>query len=380
MPGYHNPVEIIFSETLQAGLMPLLNGHSYCLITTPGMVRRNIVSTCDNLGGHCLGLSTSVIPNPTQKTILRCIADLTGLDPDFLVALGGGSTLDTAKAVAALIREEDPEGWFRCYVFEGKAYPESFSPVPTIAIPTTSGTGSEVTMWGAVRDTNSGKKYAVSHRKLYPKHAVMVPSLTEPLAYEQSVFPALDALSHSFEAIWNKNANPISDNFAAGAIPYLKEGLDELAAFPVPPSTRRKLMRGSLLAGMAFSNTKTALAHSISYPLTGRFQLPHGLACSFTLPQLVLLHAPLAPERVQIILKAMGFPSPELLYDWFRGLFRRLGIKKYLHQYLSGHDWTPLADELIDGERSRNALMACDNRQAFEIFRKSLVEIDAELV
>ena len=127
----------------------------------------------------------------------------------------------------------------------------------------------------------------MSDEILYPKEAFYDPRLTLSLSRETTIHTALDALSHSFESIWNNNANPISTNYGLRSIEIILRDLPALAENLQSLELRTSIMQASMCAGLAFSNTQTALAHALSYPLTMRFGTPHGLACSFSLPLLL---------------------------------------------------------------------------------------------
>ena len=158
---------------------------------------------------------------------------------------------------------------------------------PIYAIPTTSGTSSELTHWATIWDNDAFIKHSLSDESLYPKEAIYDPNLTLSLPRETTIYTALDALSHSFESIWNNNANPISTHYALMAIEIILRDLVDLSANLDSLPLRTRIMQASIYAGLAFSNTQTALAHALSYPLTMKFGTPHGLACSFSLPLLL---------------------------------------------------------------------------------------------
>jgi phosphonate metabolism-associated iron-containing alcohol dehydrogenase len=156
-----------------------------------------------------------------------------------------------------------------------------------IAIPTTAGTGSEVTPWATIWDRAAGRKHSLHLSETWPETALVDPELMLTLPSAVTVQSALDALSHALEAIWNVNANPVSDTFAVAAARETMATLPALLAAPGDGTLRSRMALAALKAGLAFSNTRTALAHSISYEMTLRFGLPHGIACSFTLPMVL---------------------------------------------------------------------------------------------
>ena len=176
-------------------------------------------------------------------------------------------------------------------IYELINYKEEFEDiVPSIFLPTTHGTASEVTMWGTVWDMGEKKKYSISHLDLYPKIAILDGNLTLSLPMDFSIITVMDALSHSFESIWNKKANPISTDFAILAICSILKNVKSLKKSPSKLSVRNNLLSASTTAGLAFSNTTTAAAHSMSYPLTIHYDIPHGVASSISLIQLLELN------------------------------------------------------------------------------------------
>ena len=356
---YHNPVEIIFGVGQVSKLSLSVGNLKAVLITTPGFTKRGTVDYLRKLLGKSLvAVFDRVRINPTFYSIKTAFNDLCAFKYDLIVVLGGGSSIDTAKAVAAM-NSSGREGWLEDHVKHGAPFPERFHPKPIIAIPTTAGTGSEVTMWATVWDMEEKKKHSISHYFLYPQKAILDPELTLSLPERETIYSGLDALSHAMEAVWNKNHNPISDTFALQAIslvydhlPFLKNDLANL-------DSRTSLLHASLMAGLAFSNTKTALAHSISYPLTAHFGLPHGLASALPLRQLLLYNGKHNFERVKIIARSLKAETElNIMEARIRDLFRRLGISLSLSDYGVGKDELSLIMEsAITSERSGNNIV-----------------------
>ena len=215
---------------------------------------------------------------------------------DGVVAIGGGSVMDSAKVVMASLGTR-LNSLDQILNFDS----EYKYKVPSIFIPTTHGTGSEVTMWGTVWNMADKKKLSISHPDLYPTVAILDGNLVKTLPIDLSVITILDALSHSFESIWNKKANPKSTEFAIDAIcsiitfsKLFKDNHNDL-------NIRNKLLEASMTAGLAFSQTTTAAAHSISYPLTIHFDIPHGVASSISLLALLEIYEKLIMDSLNII-------------------------------------------------------------------------------
>lgn len=352
---YHNPVEIHFGPGIIDNLQDFVSGKAV-LVTTPGTTRRGISRKISKLLGTSLvALFDKVEPNPTFETITCAYRELKQVEYDLVIAIGGGSAIDTAKAITA-IDTAGNEDWIDEHLKHNTPIPTLFNPKPVIAIPTTAGTGSEVTMWATIWDMKEKKKYSISHPSLYPKIALLDPELTLTLPEKETIYSGLDALSHAMEAIWNKNHNPVSDTFGLKAIELVREHLPELRQDPGNIDLRTFLLRASLFAGLAFSNTKTALAHSISYPLTAHFGLPHGLACSLPLSHLIELNGVKDFERVKIMAESLRSDmNVESMKKNINLLFRKLGISTRLRDYgISANNIAKICESAITPGRADN--------------------------
>ena len=267
-----------------------------------------------------------------------------------IVALGGGSAMDTAKVVAAA------NGDFarvREYVEKGTGA-DRLGRTPIIAVPTTAGTGSEVTCWATVWDTANKKKYSLARPELYPEAAILDPELTLGIPKALTVSTGLDALSHALESLWNTNANPVSANYAVFAAQEVLECLPALSTKLHDPELRSRIMRASLFAGLAFSNTKTALAHSMSYHFTLHHGVPHGIACSFSLP-LVMKSAIGRGDLCDGALRRIFGLDLDSGVRRLEELLDGLGVSRRPSDHgVSQKIWLSVIDNAFDGERGRN--------------------------
>jgi phosphonate metabolism-associated iron-containing alcohol dehydrogenase len=319
---YHNPVDIHFGAGRLGELPRVLGARTAVLVTFPeagglGLTRR----VQGLLGSALLGVISDTQPNPD-------VASLSGLYEQFwrdyhrcdvVIGVGGGSTLDTAKALmigTASGRLDE--------LVAVLATGASFAPARVkrlIAVPTTAGTGSEVTPFATIWDAapERQKKYSLQLKETWAEAAIVDPELTLSLPPAVTLHSALDALSHGLEAIWNVNANPVSDVLAVAAARAILATLPALMARPADLELRTRVAQAALTAGLAFSNTKTALAHSISYEMTLKHGLPHGLACSFTLPMVLTRAIGHSPERDAVLARVFDCPLSDasaVLHDF----------------------------------------------------------------
>jgi alcohol dehydrogenase len=236
-------------------------------------------------GKHVLGTSFAqnfcetfceIQPNPTKENRDRCAAFLCEAHADGVVALGGGSVLDCAKAAA-----------------EG---------LPLIALPTTAGTGSEVTNIAVL--TDGGRKTPQAKYDYFPKIAIVDPVLSLTCPAKVTAESGMDALSHAVESLWSKGHRPPCDALAAKAIGLILANIKTAYDDGGNLAARAAMSEGALLAGLAFSQTRTAAVHACSFPLTVRYGLSHGAACAFTLAAFARVNA---NEHLHGIAKTLDF-------------------------------------------------------------------------
>lgn len=295
MTNYYNPVKVIETDNwlnelqTQSGILNIKNP---LIISSSGNKKRLNLETIYNTNS----IIDIISSNPDFNDCDRLIDFCKNKNFDSIIAIGGGSTMDIAKvAMAYLCLNEN--NIKKLIEYNGN-YPKI---MPSIFVPTTHGTGSEVTMWGTVWNMVEKKKYSISHPSLYPAIAILDGNLSLSLPLDISITTILDALSHSFEAIWNNNSNKKSTDYAIKAISLILKNVDLLKQDPSNIFVRNKLLLASTTAGLAFSNTKTSAAHSISYPLTIYFGIPHGVASSISLIPLLEINKKSIKDALNII-------------------------------------------------------------------------------
>lgn len=352
MVNYSNPVLVEYGLGSIDFLGRFLQGRKVLLITSPTFEKNGLVISLTEKYKESISLIISTVtPNPTLDDIVKIRSNLDYTLFDGIIALGGGSVIDTAKALSVydLSLNESIDKVIR----EGFASNSAHKVKPIIAIPTTAGTGSEVTMWGTIWDDKQKLKYSISHPSLYCETAILDANLHITLSKELTIHTGLDALSHSLEAIWNKNANPISDKYAISAIQDIIETLPLLAEDLTNIYLREKMLLASFRAGLAFSNTQTSIAHAMSYYMTLYKGVPHGIAASFTLPTImeVAMQNNLLAAKLET---AFGEKPIETLIKFFDKLKVSIQPTDYS---LNNKDWENILKSLNGNIRARNSIL-----------------------
>ena len=274
------------------------------------------------LAGHEVKLLPVVSPDPSIASVQKITDEVMADVPDWIIAIGGGSVLDTAKAAAAITTN----GGDVARHVRGTADTEQPG-IPLIAIPTTSGSGSEVTPYASITDSHESRKISLSHDYLFPRFALLDPSLTLSLPPLQTAISGMDALSHSIEGYWSNRATPITDALAISAAKLLLDQLSNAQRNPQDLTARRLTMEGSMLAGLTISNARTTAVHAASYPMTVYYGIPHGLACALLLPPFIRFNSgAMAPQKERRLLDALGAVSMCDLADSVERLQAKLDL------------------------------------------------------
>ncbi|HEH9409792.1 TPA: iron-containing alcohol dehydrogenase [Aeromonas salmonicida subsp. pectinolytica] len=243
------------------------------------------------------------IPADSSTAVVeRIAARYRELECDSLVALGGGSVIDTAKAVNILASM----GGVRLLDYAGAGC--LTRPLqPLAVVPTTAGTGSEVTLVAVIKDEASGRKVPFTSPFLLPQLAVLDPRLTQGLPLNITAATAMDAMTHAIEAVIGNAKNPVSDALALMAIEKIANALPKVLQSPQDKQLRLQLAEGSTLAGMAFSNSMVGLVHALGHSLGARCHLPHGLCMNLFLPTVLDYNRPgIDPELARLLLPLVG--------------------------------------------------------------------------
>ncbi|HEV2301552.1 MAG TPA: iron-containing alcohol dehydrogenase [Stellaceae bacterium] len=243
---------------------------------------------------------SDTVPDPTTAAVEDGVARLGEGQFDSLVALGGGSSIDTAKGMSVLAANG---GKMRDYKVPNEI---SKAGLPIIAIPTTAGTGSEVTRFTVITATETDEKMLIAGLSCCPLAAIVDYELTLTMPLRLTADTGIDSLTHAIEAYVSQRANPYTDGLAKNAMGLIARHIRTACRRPDDRPAREAMMLGATTAGMAFSNASVALVHGMSRPIGAFFHVPHGLSNAMLLPEITAFSAPAALERYADCARAMG--------------------------------------------------------------------------
>ena len=287
-------------EQLSAELTRL-NVQNPLIVTDAILVKSGTVDLAlAQLGGRRYGLFDQVKPEPEISIVEDCTRAYREGGHDGLIGVGGGSAIDIAKGVAAFANHEGPLAELFGVDLVKRKGP------PLIAIPTTAGTGSEVTNVAIFSDKQAQLKKGIVSDYLLPDVALVSPLMTLTCPRSVTAASGVDALVHAIEAYLSVNASPITDAIALGAIKLIVKALPKAYANPSSLQAREDMATASLMAGMAFGNAGVGAVHALAYPLGGRFNIAHGVSNALLLPYVMEWNKLACVERMRDIAEAMG--------------------------------------------------------------------------
>jgi len=260
------PTKIVYGLNELENIDRYIDGRKTLLITSQGFVKRGLVDKIKSFTDDIVYVVSSIKSHPEFKDLEKIYDEIRDINFELILAVGGGSVIDSAKY---FIYQNDKKD------------------ISLISVPTTAGTSSEITPWATIWDMDAKKKYSIEDKRLFSEVAIYDATITLSVSIEITIQTGLDTLSHALESIWNKNANEITVNYATKSAKLIMQNLENLVNDLDNLTYRDNIMKASMYAGLAFSNTKTAIAHAMSYYITTHKNIPHGIACSFTLPMLI---------------------------------------------------------------------------------------------
>ena len=273
------------------------------LVTDPFLVRSGHLDRVTQIldaAGILWRVFSDTVADPTTTVVEAGARRLAEESYDSLVAVGGGSSIDTAKGMSVLAANG---GRIRDYMVPAEI-PKAGLPV--VAIPTTAGTGSEVTRFTVITDTETDEKMLIAGLACCPVAAIVDYELTLTMPLRLTADTGLDSLTHAIEAYVSRRANPFTDGLAKNAMGLIAGHIRTACAEPEDRVAREAMMLGATTAGMAFSNASVALVHGMSRPIGAFFHVPHGLSNAMLLPEITAFSVPAALERYADCARAMG--------------------------------------------------------------------------
>ncbi len=323
MFSFNIPTKVHYGKDCMENFGEILEGVSGkgILVASNFLVKNGYAQKLlDENKGKLCGIFNGILPNPTVQNVTDCADAILKSGADFVVAIGGGSVLDCAKAAAGVAKSG---GDIRDYLYKRATLTAAY---PLIAIPTTAGTGSEVTTATVVSDIENDYKGSIASDLLYPIIAIVDPVLCRTAPKSAAVGAALDLLAHAVEGYMSKGHQPICDAFCLEATRLFFLYCED-AFMNDNISAKDELAIASLIAGFGFGIPKTGPSHSCSYILTVKYGIPHGEACGLTLPFFMRMNK--EDDRLIAMARLNGFADVDAMVD------RLLEISKNIKARLS---------------------------------------------
>ncbi|PKN53137.1 MAG: NAD-dependent alcohol dehydrogenase [Deltaproteobacteria bacterium HGW-Deltaproteobacteria-13] len=335
---YRNPTRLVYGENsineVEQEIVSLKCSKAF-LVTDKGVVNAGLAERVEKvLGKKLVGTFDGCI----QDSDLRIINEVSGIakskGADVLVSVGGGSVIDTTKGIAIVLKEggkiEDYKGQ-QCL---------SRPQTPHIVIPTTAGTGSEVTYFAVIKDQVNHQKHPYCDDNIIPNVGILDPTMTEGLPPMLTATTGMDAFSHALESMHATQCQPVADAMAISAIQLITEYLPKCVENGKDLFARGQQLLASTMAGIAFNNGQVAMVHALAHTVGGMFKVPHGLANSIFLPHVVRFNADVCGDRYTLIAKAMGLDmkdindenSGEAVAAAITALTRKMGVPQKLSE------------------------------------------------
>ncbi len=303
---FNVPTQIVFKRGSIGGLGEALsaeNVNSVLVVTDAGVMNagclRGVFSSLES-SGIIHETYDGVCQNPTEGNVRDALSVLGEGSYDAIVAVGGGSSIDTAKAVVASLKERRDISELYEGVLRGQP------PMPLVAIPTTAGTGSEVTLSSVITDTENGAKETVRGEYMYPKLAIVDPEITVSLPAEITASTGMDALTHALEAFTTRESHAMSDALAMESSLLIFRHLRDAVRDGKNLTARAGMSVASTLGGMAFSISGLGMVHGMAEPLGGKYNVPHGIANSTLLPHCMRFNRDAVEDKLAQMARTLG--------------------------------------------------------------------------
>lgn len=308
--------------------------------------------------GQTWALYDKIMSNPTIESVYEGAAFVRSEQADFIIGVGGGSPMDAAKAINLLACQDIP----REDLYKGN-YTKDI--LPMIIVPTTAGTGSEVTPYAILTNNSAQTKKSISSDILFPEIAFLDARYMDNLPKEITVNTAIDALSHAIEGMLSLRANPITDSIALESIKRISHCFESLKSGKLTREQRFELLYASTLAGMVIANTKTITVHALGYSLTYFHNIDHGRANGLLLGEYLKYVEKSWPERIYEMLSALGLSTVD---DFIALLDELLGEK----EQLTDEQIEKYVSITLKSANYKNSPIIPTEEEMIEIFKRSM--------
>ena len=347
---FHVPTEIIFGSQSISQLKKIveedLKASRLFLITDQGIIDSGIA---DTVLSHLRNIYVfdKVEQNPKSTTVNAAGELVRQLNPDVVIGLGGGSSLDAAKAAALLATNPG-----NIEAYEGKQKYIS-PPIPVVAIPTTCGTGSEVTWVSVITDTERKFKMSIKGPHMFPEVALVDPDVLKTLPQPLIASTGMDALTHALEAYTVIPRTVITDVFALKALELIFEYLESFYTDRENERARENVMLASTLAGLAFGNSDVGAVHCLAESIGGLYDVPHGVANSIFLPFVMEFNLPAVETRYADVARRIGIKekddsiAAQSLIKKVKSMSQSLGIPSFESLSIDEHAFSDIAQRSV---------------------------------
>ena len=311
-------------------------------------IAKKVLQELNKLSGLTVTVFDGVEPNPSNELVEKIYGIAKAEEVQGFVAIGGGSSIDSAKAVNVLMTNEGPIGQY------GGIGMVNNTVLPLIAIPTTAGTSSEITNVTALTDTKAVCKYVVIDNKITPSHVIADPEFTRTMPKSVTAATGMDAITHAVESYISNMSNPLTKYNSVEGLKIFHKNLQRAVENGDDMEAREQMMLGCIITGFGFSNANLGFVHGIAHTLSAHFGLPHGMANACVLPYVMAYNAPCCKAEMIELAKAIDIPmtgnededilalSKELL-----NMTKALGIKTLSEQGIKESDFDMLAEDVL---------------------------------
>lgn len=360
----YSPTRIFFGPGEARNIGKRLEGTGHdrvLLVADPFMVKSGVAQeVVDGSNGIIKAVFHDVDPNPTVLNVNGAAEAARQVDADGIIALGGGSVLDASKAAAAAVGS----GLTAEQLVTNSPVTAA---LPLIAVPTTAGTGSEVTPVAIISWEERDIKFPLGSPLLYPQLAVVDPELVYSAPSKVIAASGIDVIDHCLDALTSVKHTPLSDNNALNGARIAFANLEK-AANQKDQAAIGEMMLASLIAGLAFSQTGTTGSHAASYYLTSRYHVPHGEATAFTEDAWFRINAKARPELEEMV-SSIGFANVDAVADRLNEIKKSLGLRTTLEELgIPLEDVDDLAQHTVDANNYKNNIIQLTKDEVKELF------------